>query len=75
MPDVFDLAQEREEREREAAILRVRLDARDGRRPSGQEECEDCGHPIPAERLAILPGACRCTVCQTLKDRDAVPSR
>lgn len=31
-------------------------------------DCENCGHPIPAERLEILPGTTTCTDCsQTVK--------
>jgi phage/conjugal plasmid C-4 type zinc finger TraR family protein len=75
MPDVFDQAQEREQQERDAAIMRVRLDARDDQRPAGQTECQFCEKPIPPERVAILPGATCCVRCQTLRDRAAAPSR
>jgi phage/conjugal plasmid C-4 type zinc finger TraR family protein len=75
MPDEFDAAQALEERYRHAAIAAVRQGAREARRPSGQEDCEACDQPIPAERLAIVPGATRCVRCQTLRDRGAVPAR
>jgi phage/conjugal plasmid C-4 type zinc finger TraR family protein len=26
--------------------------------------CAECGEPIPLARLAALPSACRCVVCQ-----------
>jgi phage/conjugal plasmid C-4 type zinc finger TraR family protein len=28
--------------------------------------CCECGDPIPAERLRVVPGACRCFECQEL---------
>ena len=31
--------------------------------------CEDCGHPIPKERLAVLPQAARCVDCQRREER------
>jgi RNA polymerase-binding transcription factor len=31
--------------------------------------CEDCGAPIPAERLDIRPEATRCVSCQAARDR------
>ena len=31
-------------------------------------ECKFCQKPIPAERLAIIPGAEYCVDCQDLKD-------
>jgi phage/conjugal plasmid C-4 type zinc finger TraR family protein len=71
MPDVFDLAQEREERERDAAIQRARLNAADDQQPSARLDCEECEDPIPEERRAILPGARRCTQCQRILDNDA----
>lgn len=75
MTDVLDVAQEREEREREAAIQRARMDAADDQRPSARIDCEECGELIPAARLEALPGARCCVRCQTLRDRGAVPSR
>lgn len=30
----------------------------------GRVVCADCGRPIPAARLAALPGAVRCRECQ-----------
>jgi phage/conjugal plasmid C-4 type zinc finger TraR family protein len=75
MTDVVDDAQEREERERETAIQRALMDAADSQRPSARVDCEDCGARIPAARLEIVPGARCCVGCQTLRDREAVPSR
>ena len=31
--------------------------------------CEDCGHPIPKERLEVLPQAARCVDCQRREER------
>jgi len=31
---------------------------------NGQVVCADCGQPIPAKRLAAVPGAIRCRDCQ-----------
>jgi phage/conjugal plasmid C-4 type zinc finger TraR family protein len=35
----------------------------------GERACADCGRPIPAERLAILPHATRCVQCQAIFER------
>ncbi|MGD9610474.1 MAG: TraR/DksA C4-type zinc finger protein [Desulfovibrionaceae bacterium] len=31
---------------------------------NGQVVCADCGQPIPAKRIAAVPGATRCRDCQ-----------
>jgi len=31
--------------------------------------CESCGLPIPAERLAVFPGATSCVACKQLAER------
>ncbi len=31
-------------------------------------ECEDCGNPIPAERLKYIPNAACCVTCQSVRD-------
>lgn len=31
-------------------------------------DCIDCGDPIPAERLAAVPGAARCVLCQQIHE-------
>jgi DnaK suppressor protein len=31
--------------------------------------CDDCGRPIPAQRLRILPSATRCIACQQRNER------
>ena len=64
--DVIDDAQEAEALYREDAIA-IAL----GRAPAGHQcrehgviVCADCGRPIPAARLAAMPGATRCRECQ-----------
>ena len=32
--------------------------------------CESCGEPIAAKRLAAVPKATRCVVCQAARDLD-----
>ena len=32
--------------------------------------CESCGEPIAAKRLAAVPTATRCVVCQSARDLD-----
>jgi phage/conjugal plasmid C-4 type zinc finger TraR family protein len=34
----------------------------------GAVVCLDCGNPVPPARLAAVPGACRCTLCQEIND-------
>ena len=34
----------------------------------GRVICRECGEPIPAARLAVRPGACRCVDCQAEVD-------
>jgi phage/conjugal plasmid C-4 type zinc finger TraR family protein len=62
----FDRAQALEQRQREQAIA-AQL-AR--KRPIGPSltHCEDCGHEIPAKRLA-LGGMTRCVPCQSQFER------
>ena len=36
---------------------------------AGQADCEDCGEPIPASRLAVNPAAIRCLECQQHYER------
>ncbi|OYZ76059.1 TraR/DksA C4-type zinc finger protein [Polaromonas sp. 17-63-33] len=32
---------------------------------TGQSDCKDCGEPIPCDRREAMPGANRCTKCQS----------
>lgn len=70
MPDDFDRAQEREQIERDDAILRARLEGRRDRASVGRRDCLDCGEEIPAERRSAVPGATRCAPHQSIVDRD-----
>jgi DnaK suppressor protein len=36
---------------------------------AGYGLCEDCGQPIPPERLQAVPEATRCVACQSQRDR------
>ena len=38
-------------------------------------DCEDCGEPIPLQRLRVLPSAKRCAACQAAKERLAALAR
>lgn len=65
MADEADMAQDTEAKHLAAALACARC-----RRVEAQEfhggriVCRDCGEPIPAARLDILPTACRCVACQ-----------
>lgn len=74
MPDDFDFAQQVEQSAREAAIARVRAEARRIHMPAASIFCA-CGDEIPEERRKALPGATRCIDCQTRQDRRARTSR
>lgn len=67
MSDIVDLAEDRMdfERSRLSGIFQARV------APSGFTECDDCGDPIPAARLAAAPFATRCIHCQEIFERDA----
>ena len=57
----FELAQEREETERQAAIeARVRYTG------ESREICIDCEDPIPEWRRQAIPGVERCTDCESI---------
>jgi DnaK suppressor protein len=34
-----------------------------------QTQCEQCGQPIPEERLVVLPSATRCVPCQSGREK------
>ena len=70
MPDLGDLAQEQMEREqrlarmeeqRRRALAAAEQPEHDAR---GRRICLDCGEPIPARRLRVVPDAVRCVECQ-----------
>ncbi|MFV0422050.1 TraR/DksA family transcriptional regulator [Oleidesulfovibrio sp.] len=67
MADILDMATDVERMQREAAIALV-LSGRAGTfaEPDvidGVPCCRECGEPIPAARLAAMPGAALCVDC------------
>jgi phage/conjugal plasmid C-4 type zinc finger TraR family protein len=62
MTDIFDRAQELEQRQRDAALARQA--SRQTAGPS-LSHCEDCGDEIPALRREKVAGCTRCTPCQS----------
>lgn len=67
MTDVYDRAQELEQRQREAALARQAATIR----PFGSSltHCDDCGEEIPALRREKVPGCTRCVDCQTAAEK------
>lgn len=61
MTDVFDRAQELEERQRAEALARFAEGREAG---NGLSHCEDCGEPIPEARRKVVLGCTRCVQCQ-----------
>lgn len=68
MTDLVDRAQELEQRLRQDAIDRVRSHPPEPEEAPAARDCEECGEPIPANRLAAQHGATRCAFCQTLAE-------
>lgn len=72
--DEVDRSAAAEEFDRAAALARAL-----GARPRGEQQrdtqgiivCLDCGEPIPAARLRVLPNAVRCVECQAEHDGEA----
>ncbi|HEG1872870.1 TPA: TraR/DksA family transcriptional regulator [Citrobacter freundii] len=64
MADAMDLAQQREQEERESHIniARSRIAA-----PS-RFLCEECDAPIPPERRRAIPGVQCCVTCQEIAE-------
>ncbi len=65
MVDKIDRAQELEQLDRDGALqahlARQAVEA-------GNGICLDCGEPIDSRRLAVNPGAVRCTECQSSEE-------
>lgn len=63
MTDVYDRAQEMEQRQREQALAAQAAASR----PQGNslEHCKDCGQAIPEKRRQAAVGCTRCIRCQT----------
>lgn len=71
MVDVFDRAQEREQKDRDIAIQAALLRGRETEQPdeeNGIRYCLDCSVEIPKQRLEARPDAVRCVDCKELKD-------
>ena len=64
--DDCDMAQKAERVYLAQALARAgQATPQEGQRTrAGRVVCLDCGEPIPAGRLAAVPGACRCVECQ-----------
>lgn len=70
--DIADLAQDTIDATLAAALAAARRPLHLVPQPhdaTGRACCADCGEPIPAARLAILPRACRCAGCQGRAER------
>ncbi len=71
MTDLIDLAQQRDEEYREAALARARDRCRPRAGSSAPRDCVRCGEPIPPERLAAVAGVETCIDCQQHHERGA----
>lgn len=59
----FEMAQKREQEERDARIAaRVRYEG------VSREECIDCFEPIPEARREAIPGVQCCVECQSIRE-------
>jgi phage/conjugal plasmid C-4 type zinc finger TraR family protein len=67
MPDLMDLAQERQAMVLDAQISKARA-VRAGRNVFF---CDDCGELIPDARREILPGVETCTACQEVRESNS----
>lgn len=69
-PDVLDEAEERARIELDATLTQRRqiTDRLFRGVADPARECEECGQPIGAGRLAVVPGATRCVHCQQLAE-------
>lgn len=66
----FEMAQEREEGERQAAIqARVRYQG------VSRADCAECGEDIPVNRQQAVPGVQLCFECQSILDIRTQPVR
>jgi phage/conjugal plasmid C-4 type zinc finger TraR family protein len=67
MTDVYDRAQEMEQRQREQALAAQAAASR----PLGSslEHCDDCGQTIPEKRRQAAVGCTRCIQCQTAYEK------
>lgn len=65
---VIDIASEREDAHRAAAIAAHLAQKKTPDRPSA-EHCGDCGGDIPEARRQIIPGVELCVECQDRQER------
>lgn len=60
----FEMAQKREQDERDARIAaRVRYEG------VSRADCIECGAAIPEARQVAIPGVQRCTECQSIREK------
>ncbi|MBJ9241793.1 TraR/DksA family transcriptional regulator [Citrobacter braakii] len=62
MADAMDLAQQREQEDRERHIS----NARNRNAAPSRLLCEDCDAPIPEARRIAIPGVVFCVTCQAI---------
>ena len=62
MTDAMDLAQQREQEDRERHIL----NARSRTAATSRYVCEECNAPIPEARRVAIPGVAFCVTCQQI---------
>lgn len=65
--DELDLTQLHIDRQINAAVSKIREQAREGK---GRKECRECGLEIPLARLKHIPNAERCATCQELHEHN-----
>ncbi len=70
MTDLFDKAQELEQRQRDQALANQlhRTVEKPDEDKEGIRYCLDCGIDIPQQRLKAEPNAVRCVPCQSRKE-------
>lgn len=64
MADAMDLAQQREQEDRERHIS----NARSRIAAPFRFHCEECDAPIPEARRVAIPGVCFCVTCQQITE-------
>ena len=72
MSDDVDKAQEREQRDRDAAIAATLQRVAAAHAPRDREQdkvCMDCGNEIEPPRLKVLPFTSRCAECAHIQER------
>ena len=67
MTDIFELAQELEQLQREESLARQAESSRP--RGGSLSHCCDCGDEIPPLRRKKVPGCTRCVGCKTVIEK------